>query len=391
MPTLVPTLPSSQPSRQPSGQPSIQPSSQPTRQPTGQPTRQLQPTCHPTGTRQPSMPTFQPSAKPTFSLGHMSVIRTEVGTGFAGSSGDGGLALNGRITSPVAVCLDSVGNLYVAEQTRIRKVDTSGIVTLFAGAGLDSASDNAATSTFINTPYQLFCSTNGRLYFTEFGAGVVRYVGTTTGIVRLVAGSYGATASSGDGGAATSAGIPNPVGLWLDTMGQVYVTEFLKNKIRRKNLDDTMTLIAGNGNSLRGDGGLATAAGLKSPMQLFGDTTSRLFCADFGNANIRSIDLLTGLISSPVGIGVSVSNVPSPGAISSSGLMGPSGVFADRNGVLYIAEMSGNRIKKVDSGMLTTVAGTGFPPSNATAINGDGGPPTSATIYTPYFIHVSDS
>lgn len=91
------------------------------------------------------------------SLGSCSVkaqiITTIAGTGVYGYSGDGGQATLAQLGSPTGLVFDSIGNLFMADQGNnlIRKIDTNGIITTFAGtttaAYTGVVSGNKTTST----------------------------------------------------------------------------------------------------------------------------------------------------------------------------------------------------------------------------------------------------
>ena len=105
------------------------------------------------------------------SAGIMSIY---AGTGVAGSSGDGGLAINAQLNNPSSLAADISGNLYIVDyyNIKIRKVSSSGIITTFAGNGtwqpnLTLTDGGLATSAALNYPYDVGVDTNGNVYIAE--------------------------------------------------------------------------------------------------------------------------------------------------------------------------------------------------------------------------------
>ena len=137
--------------------------------------------------------------------------------------------------------MDAIGNLYIADSPnrRIRKVDTNGIITTVAGNG--------------NTNY------------------------------------------SGDGGAATNAGLMLPVKAALDAFGDLYIADAANNRVRKVDTNGLISTVAGNGNTnYSGDGGPATSASLFWPGDVAFDAAGNLYIADAGNNRIRKVLLYAG-------------------------------------------------------------------------------------------------
>ena len=120
-------------------------------------------------------------------------ITTVAGTGVGGFSGDGGLATDARLNAPRDVVIDSAGNIYISDSNihRVRKVDTGGIITTIAGNGLAGYTGDgvAATSTRLNSPRDLALDSSGNLYIADLSNNRIRKV-DTSGIITTVAG-YG--------------------------------------------------------------------------------------------------------------------------------------------------------------------------------------------------------
>ena len=92
-------------------------------------------------------------------------IRTFAGSDTAGFSGDGGPAATALLSRPSALATDAQGDVFIAERSRIRKVDAAGTITTFAGTGLGGfAGDGGpATAAQISTPQALATNAAGDL------------------------------------------------------------------------------------------------------------------------------------------------------------------------------------------------------------------------------------
>ena len=151
------------------------------------------------------------------------IISTVAGTGWAGSSGDGGLATLAKLNGPEGVCVDASGNIYIADTTnqRIRKFTVDGNIDTVAGTGADGYNDEGtATSKRVNYPQGVWADASGNIYVADTNNHRIRKF-TVGGNISTVAGT-GIAGYSGDGGAATSAKINSPQGVSVDAAGNIY-------------------------------------------------------------------------------------------------------------------------------------------------------------------------
>jgi len=167
-------------------------------------------------------------------------ISTVAGTGTVGYSGDGGPATSAQILSPIGLAVDAKGNLYIAESgagvPHVRRVDaSSGIITTFAGSGSSagfSGDGGPAVNAQLNTLAGLALDKAGNLYIADAGNYRVRKV-DTSGIITTVAGTGQIDlGGNGDGGAAVSA-LLQPSGLAFDAAGNLDVSDYSAGRIRR--------------------------------------------------------------------------------------------------------------------------------------------------------------
>jgi uncharacterized protein (TIGR03437 family) len=309
-------------------------------------------------------------------------IQTVAGTGTASYSGDGGPATSASINVAVDVFADRSGNLFIADQFnhRIRKISSNGIITTVAGNGTPgySGDGGAATGAQINTPTGVCADPSGTLYIAEPGNQRIRKV-DTSGIITTFAGN-GSSAYSGDGGPAASASFYNAVRCAVDASGNVLVADQSNHRIRKITPAGIVTTFAGNGagtpaaGTFSGDGGSAITAGLNNPTAICIDSSGSVYIADQFNQRIRKV-ASNGTITTIAGTG-SAGFGGDGGSASSALLNYPGGIAVDSSGDLYFNDDVNFRTRMISAaGIITTVAGTG-----SQGFSGDGGAATSATL-----------
>ena len=220
------------------------------------------------------------------------IITTFAGTDTFGFSGDGGPATLARLCNPNCLAFDKKGNVYIAEMNgnkRVRKVDTNGIITTFAGNGSATFSGDGgpATAAGLGTGAGICSDEIGNIYIAA--GNRIRMV-NAAGIISTVAGT-GMGGYTGDGGPATAAKIYAQGQIAIDHHGNLYIAELNSNRVRKINTSGIITTIAGNGmQGYSGDGGPATAAQLFKPTGLFTDNCDNVFIADTWNNVIRIVN-----------------------------------------------------------------------------------------------------
>ena len=218
--------------------------------------------------------------------------------------GDGGFASQAVLSSPGAVVADPEGNLFIADtyNHRVRRVDAlTQIITTVVGSGRKGyCGDNGrATEACLNLPVDLWLDTRGDLYLSDLGNYRVRKV-DSGGIITTVAGN-GRQVYTGEGGPATQTGLIAPKGIFVDAAQQLFLID--GQVIRRVDPDGVITTVAGNGREgYAGDGDPPLHASFDDPRNLFGDARGDLYVADEGNHRIRKISGLatpTPLVAAP--------------------------------------------------------------------------------------------
>lgn len=204
------------------------------------------------------------------------------------------------------------------------------------------------------------------------------------------------TGYSGDGGPATSAELDDPRGIVTDPAGNVYFCDRENNVVRKIDTSGIITTVAGTGVAgYNGDNILATKAQLNTPWRVTIDPAGNLYIADSVNDRIRKL-ATNGIITTVVGNG-QPGYSGDGGPATSATLRIPEQAELDVFGNLYIADTGNNVIRKVStSGIITTVAGTGFGAGvgNQTGnggYSGDGGPAIKAELNLPVSIAVDPS
>jgi sugar lactone lactonase YvrE len=154
------------------------------------------------------------------------IMTTVAGTGQRGYSGDGGPATKAKLNRPDGVVFDSAGNMYIDDEnnSRVRKVDTNGIITTIGGTGEVGCSGNGgpATAGMMANPHGMGFGPDGSLYVSEGDCNVVRKI-TPDGTLLPVLGTGVAGCSGFDGGPGVSAQVTNPGDITLDAQGNLYV------------------------------------------------------------------------------------------------------------------------------------------------------------------------
>jgi uncharacterized protein (TIGR03437 family) len=310
-------------------------------------------------------------------------INTVAGDGSMGFAGDGGPATSARLSSPDGLAFDKMGNMFIVDNgnNRIRKVDSSGVITTVAGTGKTGfsgdggAATNATFSWGFNGHLGIAVDGSGNLYIPDLSNERVRRV-DTNGIITTVAGT-GVRENSGDGGPATSAGIVDPIAVAVDSGGNLYIAEFAGNRVRKVSTSGIITTAAGGGplGPTNGDGGPATKAVLNAPFAVAFDGAGNLYIGDVTARLVRKVDT-SGIITTVAGNG-STTDSGDGGPATKAGFS-LTGLAADGAGDIFISE-STNRVREVNtSGTINTIAGTG-----AGGHSGDGGPAISATLNSP--------
>jgi uncharacterized protein (TIGR03437 family) len=229
-------------------------------------------------------------------------VSTIIGDGTQGYTGDGGAALSAELSDPAGMALDSAGNLYISDfkNNVVRKVTTSGTISTVAGnqgTGAGYTGDSgAATAAQLFGPLGVAVDSAGNIYIADSTNNVIREVTASNSNIITYVGSAQGT-------------LNNPYGLVLDAAGNLYIADEGNNRVAKYAANGAgvtpFTNFAGNGTAgYSGDGGPATEAMLDHPAGLAIDAQGNILIAeDAVTGRIRRVSPTTGIITTIAGNG----------------------------------------------------------------------------------------
>ncbi len=307
------------------------------------------------------------------------IIHTVAGDAYVHAVGDGGPALAARLLQPASVALDTLGNLYIAETGahRVRKVTASGAIETSFGNGVPGFIGDGAPSAGSPSsgPAGVAVDSTGALIVAEAGNHRVR---------RIAAGRVSTLIGTGDAGTTAEAKrgpetrLRAPRGLCVDSLDAVFVVDTGNHRVLRLGPDSLVTLAAGAGDAGDGgDDGPARAARLNQPLACAIDANGNLLIADTLNHRIRQV-APQGTISTIAGTGVpGVSGDEGPAALAR--LSAPAGIAVDPGGSVFISDTGNHRIRQITpDGIIHSIAG-----GNWSGFTGDDGLASSALLHSP--------
>lgn len=318
------------------------------------------------------------------STANSQTITTVAGVvGSPGYVGDAGKATDARFNNPRAVATDNDGNLYIADMRNhvIRKVNPNGIINTVAGNGTagNSGAGGPATAGQLAQPTGMTIDNDGNIYIADYNSSVIKKV-TTSGIMTIFAGN-GTEGFSGDGGPASQAKLYRPTAVAVDKDGSLYISDASNKVIRKVTKAGVITTIAGvpGRAGYSGDGGPATKALLTQPAGIAVDYSGNVYIADPSNSVIRKVNP-SGIITTFAGTGIAgYSGDNGPANKAQFQIGSPQGLAVDPAGNVYASDYQNHAIRKISNkGIITTIAGTGAPD-----YAGDGGPAILAKIWYP--------
>lgn len=301
------------------------------------------------------------------------------------TSGPGAVDATGataRFRIPAAIAVDAGENVYVADTGNhtIRKVTSGGGVSTLAGsAGMIGSVDGPQNTSRFNTPIGIAVDTAGNVYVADTGNHIIRKV-SPSGVTITVAGTAQVAGSTDGTGAA--ARFNAPTGIAVDAANNLYVADAFNHTIRKVSPAGAVTTLAGMPHISGSDNGTGQAAQFNTPVGIAVDKAGNLYVADAGNNIVRKIDG-TGVVTTVAGMtGIPAAN---DGIGAAAGFNTPFGIASDNAGNVLVADTGNFTVRRIGAdGIVTTVAG-----SAGNFGNEDGG--ASARFSAPYGIAVSPS
>ncbi len=296
-------------------------------------------------------------------------------------AGDGGAALSARLFQPGGIALDGAGNVYVSDTLnhRVRKIDAQGVISTVAGTGSAgySGDNRAAAGAQLNSPSGLALDRGGSLYIADTGNHAIRRV--AGGVITTVAGT-GEAGKDGDSGPPGTARLFNPSAVAVDPNGTLYIADSGNNRVRVVS-GGVIRNYAGDPAGLpgsSGDGGPAVSATFNYPIALALDNTGNLYISDYFNNRIRRVTPGGGTVTTFAGTGVAGAAGDGMQAAQAQFNL-PAGIAFDSSRNLYVADLLNSRIRVVGAnGVVRTIAGSG-----TRGDWGDGGSALDAWLLSP--------
>ena len=309
-------------------------------------------------------------------------ISTLAGDGYLHAVGDGGSALAALLSQPSAVALDFAGDLYIADPgtQRARKVYPDNVIQTLAGTGVAGFGGEliAGSASALNSPMGVAMAPSGIVYIADTYNHRIRAV-SADGTIATVAGT-GVSGTGAENQPWTATALRGPRGVCVDHQGALYIVDTSNHRVLRASPGALMATAAGNGSpGDAGDGGSGAARPTQPAGRLRRGYRRRIsYIADTLNHSIRCGGTDGGIISTLAGTG-------QPGASGDEGpataarLNAPSGVTADDNGNVFIADTGNHVIRQVTAdAVIHRIAG-----QYTAGFAGDGAAATSAQLDAP--------
>ncbi len=278
-------------------------------------------------------------------------VTTFAGSGAAGLTNNTGVLA--QFNQPNGIAIDGSGNFYVADKLNhcIRRITPLGVVTTFAGTGVAGWADGPAASAQFTQPTGVAVDGSGNVYVADFGNHRIRKI--SAGVVSTLAGSGVNGFNDATG---TLAQFQFPTGVAVDGAGNVYVADYINNRIRRITPLGVVTTLAGSAASGTADGtGASAQFNLPVAVAVNGAGTI-VYVADQSNHRIRAVTTALGATTTLAGNTSGYADGTGTAALFNS----PTGISVNGAGNILVAENGSNRIRVITpGGIVTTLAGSG--------------------------------
>ncbi len=254
--------------------------------------------------------------------------------------------------NPTGIVVDSGDTIYVADTDNddLRTISLQGVVATWAGKALNSGSSNGTgTAAAFNHPHGLAIDQSGSVYVADTGNNVIRKI-TPDAVVTTLAGTAGGGGSAD--GTGSAAAFNGPLGVVVDSNGNVYVTDSLNSTIRKITPAGVVTTVAGHAGVFGYADGTGTAAQFNEPEGIAIDALGNLYIADTLNHVIRKM--------TPAGVVTTVAGLNTrPGSLDGSTTVAeldqPVALAVNDSGALLVLDKNAQTLRKISNGMVTTL------------------------------------
>ena len=276
--------------------------------------------------------------------------------GLAGNrGGTDGTGTAARFNTPIGVAVDNAANVYVADygNSTIRKITANGTVSTLAGlAGSIGRADGAGSVARFNSPLGVAVDSVGNVYVGDGRNFTIRKI-TPEATVSTLAGLAGSDGSAD--GTGSEARFNYPEGVAVDRTGNIYVGDSGNSTIRKIGSSGVVSTLAGLAGGSGSDDGTGSAARFSGPTGVAVDSAGNVYVADENNSTIRKITP-TAVVSTLAGLADYGGSTDGKGSVAR--FVSPSGVAVDSANNVYVADSYNNNIRKITpTGVVSTLAG----------------------------------
>lgn len=307
-------------------------------------------------------------------------VYTYAGTGQPGSVN--GIRNKAKFRTPFGICADKHGNIFIADNGNncIRKIDSLGMVSIYAGSTSAGYADGPSAQARFKAPTGVCVDDSGNVYVSDFENQRIRKI-NALGIVSTIAGSGTAGYKEGQG---TTAQFNFPRGICRDKKGNLYVGDSWNHRVRKITPAGLVSSYAGGGDTVgvqtvgHYKDAADTAARFYTPCEVKIDAAGNIYVADAYTHRIRKIDTnrIVTTVAGSGDIGQSTGGFQD-GAADVARFNVPTSLFWDESdSSIYLGDGINQRVRKIKDDQVSTFAGTG---------DGgfDNGPTDSATFDFP--------
>jgi sugar lactone lactonase YvrE len=264
-----------------------------------------------------------------------------------------GTGVSARFLDPAGVALDSAGNAYVADygNSLIRKISPAGAVSTLAGMpDMTGSANGSGSAASFNRPVGVAVDSTGNVYIGDSANDAIRKI-TPAGVVSTFAGTLGTAGSSN-----TGTGLFHvPTGVAIDSTGNVYVADTFNDTIRKITSAGVVSTLAGSAGSAGSTDGTGAAARFDTPEGVAVDGSGNIYVADSGNSTIRKVTS-AGVVTTLAGSAGTTGSANGTGAAAQFDL--PLGVAVDSTGNIYVTDSLDALIREVTpAGVVSTLSG----------------------------------